>query len=284
MKISIGLFAIGGLVALALLAAELRNFTFREAEPFTLNLGLTRGPAGGGDLAVSDIPLWKTILFISLVLLIFIVLLVLLNRELRKRLLLSMLRSALTLAAVWLVMKNAYRPGNLPQVDEAPPMASSTQLKIGSQVLEYVPPHINPWLILGISFGIALVLVLAAWWFFSRRTRPGARRAIAEIAGIAREALNGLQPGADWDEAIVRAYVRMDEVVSQQRGFIRQPGSTPSEFAQRMAREGLPGEAVRTLTGLFEGVRYGGRKSSQQERDLAAAALSAILHACGVNA
>jgi hypothetical protein len=51
-----------------------------------------------------------------------------------------------------------------------------------------------------------------------------------------------------------------------------------------MERAGLPGEAVRTLTRLFEGVRYGRKTTSRAERDLASAALSAILHDCGVNA
>jgi len=79
----------------------------------------------------------------------------------------------------------------------------------------------------------------------------------------------------------VQAYIRMNEVVVAERGLIRQPGSTPSEFAHRMERIGLPAEAVRALTGLFEGVRYGAKTSSPAERDLAAAALKAILHHCG---
>ena len=80
----------------------------------------------------------------------------------------------------------------------------------------------------------------------------------------------------------MRAYVRMNEAVSSARGLVRQPAATPSEFSARMEQAGLPGEAARALTGLFEQVRYGGQSASPQDRDLAAAALNAILRACGV--
>jgi hypothetical protein len=124
---------------------------------------------------------------------------------------------------------------------------------------------------------------LIGWFIYTRRPKLGQALSMAEIAGIAREAREGLQEGQDWDDAIVRCYVRMNEIVTQERGLVRQLGNTPAEFALRMERAGLPGEAVRTLTRLFEGVRYGGKTTSPAERDLAAAALSAILHYCGVN-
>lgn len=73
----------------------------------------------------------------------------------------------------------------------------------------------------------------------------------------------------------------MSEAVSRKRGLLRSTAMTPSEFARRLERAGLPGEAVGRLTGLFEAVRYGGRTSSQREINEAVSCLTAILHYCG---
>jgi hypothetical protein len=282
-KIIIVLLAIGGLLALTLLAAALRDFSFRPAEPFSFNVGqlppLLR-PIGQGQ----ELPGWKILLFGGLLLVVFVVLMLLLDPEIRKRLLRRLFRFFMTMLALWLAMNYAYEHGHLKLTLDlflaGGPSASDTPATVFP---EYVPPQINPWLVFAVSFGIALVLVLLAWLIYTRR--PGAGRAFSmdEIAGIAREAQSGLQEGRNWDDAIVRCYVRMNEVVTQERGLVRQLGTTPAEFALRMERAGLPGEAVRTLTHLFENVRYGGQTTGPAERDLAAAALAAILHDCGVN-
>jgi hypothetical protein len=149
---------------------------------------------------------------------------------------------------------------------------------------EFSPPQVNPWVGFLTSFAITLGLVALAWFIASRRPKKRPVPILVDLAGIAREALADLESGQNWDDAIVAAYVRMNEVVTEERGLIRQPGTTPSEFAVRMEQAGLPGEAARVLTRLFEQVRYGGQTSTRQERDLAAAALSAILRACGVPA
>ncbi len=105
-----------------------------------------------------------------------------------------------------------------------------------------------------------------------------------QIANIARQTLKGLEEGQPWDDIIVACYVKMTRVVEQERGLLRQVAMTPAEFALKLERAGLPGEAVRTLTHLFEEVRYGARQqASREQRDLAVASLHAILRACGVN-
>ena len=73
----------------------------------------------------------------------------------------------------------------------------------------------------------------------------------------------------------------MSDAVSRNRGLFRAKAMTPAEFARRLERAGLPGDAVRRLTRLFEAVRYGGRKSSQKEINEAVSCLTAILHYCG---
>lgn len=282
-KAAVILLAMGGLLALALLSAALRDFTFRPSEPFSFNFGGLPVMARSGTAI--EIPLWKILLFSGLLLTIFVIILLLLDPEVRKRLLLRLLRFVLTMLGIWMLMNYAYERGNLQQVLNLIPAAGAgTSSATQSNAAVYVPPQISPWLVFAVSFGVALVLVLIGWFFYTHQPKPRAALALDEIAEIACDALDGLQDGHNWDDAIVRCYIRMSTVVTTERGLIRQPGSTPAEFAQRMERAGLPGEAVRTLTRLFEGVRYGGKISSLAERDLAAAALGAIVHACGVDA
>jgi hypothetical protein len=275
--------AAGGLVALGLLSAALRDFSFRPAEPLAFNLGGT--PSLAPAVPLVEVPLWKLLLFGGLLLLIFIILLILLDPETRKRILLKLFRFVMTMVALWYAMTYAYEHGSLKTLlNLTPASAAAAAVGTGAPVPVYVPPVISPWLVLGVSFLIALALILVGWLIYTRR--PAARASFSkhEIAGIAREALKDLQDGQDWENAIVRCYVRMNQVVNAERGLVRQAGATPAEFALRMEKAGLPGEAVQTLTRLFERVRYGGQPSSPAERDLAAAALSAILHDCGVPA
>jgi len=235
---------------------------------------------------LGEIPFWKILTFTGLLLLIFVILLVLMDPEVRKRVLLKIFRFAMTMLALWLILNYAYERGNLQQLlnlaggapGSPPPGGAATVLP------EYAPPVINPWLVLAISFLIALALVFIGWLVYTRRPRLRTVFSKAEIAGIARETLKDLQANQDWENAILRCYVRMNQVVTAERGLIRQVWVTPAEFALRLERAGLPGEAVRTLTRLFERVRYGGQTSSPAERELAAVALSAILHDCGVQA
>lgn len=275
--------AICGLIALILLSASLRDFSFRTAESFPFNITQTK-PSLLPDSPEKTIPLWQLILFGVLLLFIVIFLYLLLDREMRKKLLYRMARMGLLMLSIWIALQYVHRPTNS-EPDVLPLAGKGQDLPNVPQTVmpEYVPPQINPWLVFAVSFGIALVLVLIAWFFYTRRPKTG-QSSMDEIAGIAREARQSLQDGDDWDSAIVRCYVRMSEIVNRERGLVRQVAATPAEFALHLERSGLPGEAVRTLTHLFEGVRYGGKTTSAADRDMASAALSAILHYCGVEA
>ena len=75
----------------------------------------------------------------------------------------------------------------------------------------------------------------------------------------------------------------MSIVVGEKRELRRSKDLTAGEFAIRLEGAGLPGEAVRRLTGLFEAARYGTRGASREEIAEALACLTTILTACGVN-
>jgi hypothetical protein len=73
----------------------------------------------------------------------------------------------------------------------------------------------------------------------------------------------------------------MSDVVSHKRQLHREIAMTPHEFALRLEQAGLPGDAVTRLTRLFEGVRYGDRKSGPKDVNEAVSCLKTILHYCG---
>jgi hypothetical protein len=107
------------------------------------------------------------------------------------------------------------------------------------------------------------------------------KKPLDDIAQIARSSLKDLSSGRDTSDVIVNCYMRMSDVVADKRRLHREIAMTPQEFAQRLERAGLPGDAVRRLTGLFEMVRYGDRKSAPRDVTEAVNCLNAILRSCG---
>jgi hypothetical protein len=55
---------------------------------------------------------------------------------------------------------------------------------------------------------------------------------------------------------------------------------TPREFEDRLINRGLPGESIKTLTRLFEQVRYGSLNANPGEEDQAVACLTDIVNYC----
>jgi hypothetical protein len=107
------------------------------------------------------------------------------------------------------------------------------------------------------------------------------KKPLDEIAKIARSSLNDLSSGRNSSDVIINCYLRMSDVVSDKRHLYRATAMTPHEFALHLEQAGLPGDAVKRLTRLFEGVRYGAIKSGPQDINEAISCLRTILHYCG---
>jgi hypothetical protein len=277
-RVVILVMALAALFGLGYLAAALRHIEFHAPQPLGFDVHFSGQSAGGGGGL--EMPFWKVILFVLAIMALLALVMFLLDPELRKRLLLRLIRLAGLAAVCWLLVSRTLGQQAQENTEAAaPPAGGGAAFSSGNAV--YVPPQVAPWLIYGLSFGLALLLVLVGWWVYRLRRKKAAAAPLEALAGIARETLDGLADGRNWEDAIVQCYVRMNRVVSAQRGLVRQLGMTPTEFATRMEQAGLPGEAIRTLTRLFEQVRYGGQASSAEDRNLAVAALSAILRTCG---
>jgi hypothetical protein len=189
---------------------------------------------------------------------------------------------AITYWALWLLFTR-YREVllkmgfNLAALSEAPAGASG-----GSQPPAFIPPQGDSWLWYVLGFGIAILLAFVAWKAYGiwKELNPPPS-SLGQLTKIARASLQDLSAGRDSTDVIMNCYYRMSDAVAEKKNLERQASMTPGEFAVRLERAGLPGDAVKRLTRLFESVRYGGRKSDPASVNEAVACLTAILQHVG---
>lgn len=274
------------LVAVAVLAASLHDVHFEPGRPFAVDARSVPSVSPPEIQALNETPTWK-ILLVWLVLVINLgVFLLLLPAELRKRLLRQIVSFAVAVLALLLAIR--YRILQLPGLFLEPPMQGGAPLSDAGADLGvpvFHPPQVGPWLAYAISLVVLWIVFLCLWiayrWW--RKAGPGRRSVLDDIANIARDSLDSLAAGRQWNDVVIETYSRMSDVVIARRGLQRGISTTPREFAHRLIRAGLPADSVAGLTRLFESVRYGGRGSSEVEGKEAVAFLESILRACGVS-
>jgi len=273
-------------VALTVLAIGLRDVSFRGAQPFG------RREAEKAQTLLEEpieslppISLQSQIIFwVALVLLVALIG-VLLSPEMRKRLFRILIRVDFTYWALYFVFT---RYGNvIASLAGALNIAPLAGGAAGSENLPppvFNPPQETAWISYLVSVAVILLLAFLAWRlrrFWREFAGPGARKSLSEIARVARSSLRELSSGRDSTDVIMNCYFRMSDVVADKRKLQRSTAMTPAEFATRLEQAGLPGEAVKKLTHLFENVRYGGHRSGPTEVREAVACLTTILHYCG---
>ena len=283
-KIWVILLAVLALGALTVLALSLDQVTFNEAQRFRPEETTPLPPVPDETLADTweAIPLWQFILLWSLIALLVVLVAILLSPEMRKRMFRLLFRFAFTVFAIYYLLMNygdtllGFQTfdggGEDPALANAPPMP------------EFQPPEVSPVLSYVVSFACALIWIAVMWGLYQgwkKYTAMSAKKSLDEIGRIARASLHDLSSGRDSSDVIINCYLRMSDVVADKRRLQREIAMTPQEFALRLERAGLPGDAVRRLTGLFEGVRYGDRKSAPKDVTEAVSCLNTILHYCG---
>ncbi len=273
------------LVSLAILAASLHDVQFQAGKSLAFESGAgSAQPTAITAQAISDIPLLKLLLLwgaftVNLILFFF-----LLPPETRRKILGQMIRFSLTILILMIALR--YRLIRLPflnLIPTAPPGQPALNLGDTSASPVFQPPALTSWMSYLISAGILLGLLLLASLVYRRWERSRLRRSssLSEIAAIAQTSLDDLAAGRNWGDVVVQSYLQMSAAVSRGRGFVRPVAMTPREFAERLDRAGLPGEAVKNLTRLFESVRYGAHASKEKDIREARACLDSILQACG---
>ena len=266
------------------LAVSLDEVSFREAQRYRRDPVATLAPIPSDNIEQSwqTVPIWQQIVMWGLVSVLVILVGLLLSPEQRKRLFRIAIRAIATVAAIYYLFTNYGdtltglrgwgQAGLETQANNAPPMP------------EFQPPQVSPAISYLVSFSCALVLIAITWSAYrgwKRYSALNTKKPLEDIARIARSSLQDLSSGRESSDVIINCYLRMSDVVADKRRLHREIAMTPQEFALRLERAGLPGDAVRRLTGLFEGVRYGDRKSAPKDVTEAVSCLNTILHHCG---
>lgn len=236
-------------------------------------------PAGGGML----LDVYRTIFIIALVALPFAVILVLIDPDLRKRVLRSMVRVLLIMVLLSLILRNqAEREGVTLEGMEgggAPPEGLAAE---PFTTEDFAPERISPWvgrslsLILAVAGAAILVTIIVR----VRQSRAASRTELDAFAQQAETALQQIRAGTDLRDAVLRCYAEMSLVVREQRGIRRERSVTAREFTDYLIGASLPRDAVLRLTSLFEKARYSSKPTTGEDEAEAVASLSAIVEAC----
>ena len=280
------LLSILALVALTMLSVSLRSVSFGEAQP--IGQGGEAAAPPPSQLTLGE-PSEESLQSQVIVLMAFFILLalitVLLSPEGRKRMFRFLFRMAFTLWALYFLF-NRY-PGIFDFMNPTAegPGQRPVEMDAGSSIPPpvFTPPKETPMLNYVISLLIVLGIIFVAWRMYLawQEMNRHPSKSLQDLVRIARLSLRELSDGRETTDVIMNCYFRMSDAVSDRKNLQRGSSMTPSEFASRLEEAGLPGDAVRRLTRLFEGVRYGERKAGPKDVNEAVACLTTILQYCG---
>lgn len=286
-KLVVILAAVLTLGVLVLLSRGLHDMNFREGQSFAQESNRLRAVPIQIVHAITEIPLLAQVSLWVVVLSILLLIGMLLNAEWRKRLIRIVIRVGLFYWALYIVFMR-YRDmlANMGMDAAAlggnPPAAAST----GNAPPAFASPQAISIATYIVSFGVALLIIILARKSYAlwREFNAPVAQPLKKIAKIARSSLDDLSAGRESTDVIMNCYFRMSDVVSDRKNLERNESMTPGEFAARLEKAGLPSDAVHRLTSLFEGVRYGARRSSSGDVREAVASLTVILDHCGETA
>lgn len=159
-------------------------------------------------------------------------------------------------------------PGQEPSV-EMPVQANFEIAPIGD------PPEALLWVVAGV-LGIAVLAGIIYFGFrsYAQWKVPNALQREVESA------LQEVNDGVDLRNIIMRCYQQMMNIVKMEHGIERDAAFTPREFERLLEDHGVPAEPIRSLTTLFERVRYGSKPTSEADEREAVACLTSIRSAC----
>ena len=164
---------------------------------------------------------------------------------------------------------------DLPQILNLPETLPGTASALPAAPEPIVTGNSVPgWLPFASSLLVALGLTLFAWLVLLRLRRPAP--VLDFIRREARQTLRELQAGAGFENAILRCYAEMCQILERQRGLQREQGMTAREFEDRLLMAGLPEAPVYELTRLFEAARYGAQPPGGDAEQRAVSCLTQI--------
>jgi len=278
-------FSLGiAIVAMLLLSTGISGLGFLPGRPFSLEANPLFEMEQTPPLPGQDVFLFilRVVYFLVLALLPVLIIWLIISPEARKALLKQLLRLLPIFIILYLAINRLRGILGTAVEPTVQGPASPTEGLAGSSPTDTFAASPSQWLVFVATLGVALlltVLVVGIAWSVWRRRRL--RHPLERLAQEAQNALDALWAGGDLRNIVIRCYLEMNRVVSQQRGIRRDEDMTPREFESYLQEKGLPGEPVRQLTRLFEEVRYGTLVPGENEKRQAVASLTAIVEVCG---
>ena len=167
----------------------------------------------------------------------------------------------LIVAAVFLMLLMTFRNGQDRQPRTPAPTAAPGDLTSGTPEDQRRP---SAWVIVGFAVGAAAAA--AALAFTGRRAasieedREPLPELLRHVVGVVDDSIGDIERDPDPRRAIIRAYVRMEAVLTR-GGIPRRPSETPLEYIDGALRTlAIPAAPVRSLTDLFEIARFSDRQ------------------------
>ena len=244
----------------------------------------TRAPPSalpGGELIIS---IYRAIFFIALAAFPFAVILVLIDPELRKRMIHTTIFVVILLLILSLILRDQTEledPVREPGISgqQAPEAGLPVE---PLDVEQFQTSQVSPWISRGLSLALGLLAAFITIVIITqiRKNWSAAPSGLDHLALHARTALTELEGGGDLQDTILRCYAEMSRVVREARGLRRSRTVTAREFTDALVRAQLPRRPVVQLTQLFEKARYGGGATTAQDEHEAVSSLRAIVRAC----
>lgn len=272
------------LSALVLLSIGLQNISLQAPTP--VNLEQKNDDASYYLTSLKDN---RAFVFVAFVLLLLLLLLVV-SRLNRKWGIILLAGSVLVAVVFYLSPAESVKEVIKPMQTVSTPVteqadAPTPQSIEQTSTVKFHPPQFSNLFLLFISLTVVLFFAFIVWmiYIWQRSQQPPEMhiQSLEEIGEAARLALDELQAGVDERDAVIHCYARMNEIVMRSLHVERGAARTASEFAARLEVLGLPGNATRRLTRLFETVRYGAYASPSLAIEEAKECLAEIAAYCG---
>lgn len=249
-------------------------------EPHGAGTGIST-EAQAGDWAL---PFFKFLFLLAAVLAVLSLIVHLASREGRRRLLLDSVVVILAILALTVILRFRPEDGAVKEKEALGEPGQSAQPSLPS-ALDPVPSFDDrppPWTGWAVAAGLSLAAAaaaaaVAAAVLTRRKAGGGMARDIAEAAD---EAAGSLRAGVDARNVVIRCYAQMCGIADRDRGVRRERDMTPGEFVALLAAAGIPDAPVRSLTRVFEEVRYGSAAPTGGLERQALDALREISSAC----
>lgn len=240
----------------------------------------------GGNIMSGLVAFLRIVMLILWGLIPLYIIYLIISPEARKQFIKDVLRMLPIVLLLWFflanrngqrVFENLEMQFEQPQLEDAYPMPEVEPLTFNANPPDWIVTFTSVLIALAIT-GLVVGIVYFVWR--ERQRKLAELRPLNDVAREAQAAIDAIQAGGDLRDVIMRAYVEMGKVISENRNITRGQDMTPHEFEVFLQGRGLPPEAIHQITELFEAVRYGALMPGRKEESMAISSLNVIINAC----